>query len=271
MSYVSSVDHSFVTDPAHREEGGTPAIIESIRAGLVFHLKRAVGESVIEELEQNFVTRAIESWSANPKIQILGNRQARRLSIVSFLIRHGEYYLHHNFVVALLNDLFGIQARGGCSCAGPYGHRLLGIGLDHSSRFKNAINSGCEGIKPGWVRINFNYFIPEEVFRFLVEAVEFIAEDGWKLLGMYEFEAETGLWFHGERPQMAALKLDDLSYNSGRLECESVRLTEPLSVLPSYLEQARELAAGIEPGIEESGARSDLSDEFEALRWFPLP
>ena len=271
VSYVSSVDHSFVTDPAHREEGGTPAIIESIRAGLVFHLKRAVGESVIEELEHNFVTRAIQSWSANPKIQILGNRQARRLSIVSFLIRHGEYYLHHNFVVALLNDLFGIQARGGCSCAGPYGHRLLGIGLDHSSRFKNAINSGCEGIKPGWVRINFNYFIPEEVFRFLVEAVEFIAEDGWKLLGMYDFEAETGLWFHGERPQMAALKLDDLSYNSGRLECESVRLTEPLSVLPSYLEQARELAAGIEPGIEESGARSDLSDEFEALRWFPLP
>ncbi len=138
-----------MTDPAHREEGGTPAIIESIRAGLVFHLKRAVGESVIEELEQNFVTRAIESWSANPKIQILGNRQARRLSIVSFLIRHGEQYLHHNFVVALLNDLFGIQARGGCSCAGPYGHRLLGIGLDHSSRFKNAINSGCEGIKAG--------------------------------------------------------------------------------------------------------------------------
>ncbi len=271
VSYVSSVDHSFVTDPAHREEGGTPAIIESIRAGLVFHLKRAVGESVIEELEQGFVTRAIASWSANPRIQILGNREARRLSIVSFLIRHGEYYLHHNFVVALLNDLFGIQARGGCSCAGPYGHRLLGIGLDHSSRFKNAINSGCEGIKPGWVRINFNYFIPEEVFQFLVEAVEFIADHGWKLLQMYEFEAETGLWFHGERPQMAALQLEDLSYSSGRLECDSVRLTEPLSVLPTYLEQARELVAGIEPGVEDPGARSDLSDEFEALRWFPLP
>ena len=82
----------------------------------------------------------------------------------------------------LLNDLFGIQARGGCSCAGPYGHRLLGIDLDHSSLFKNAINSGCEGIKPGWVRVNFNYFIPEEIFRFLVEAVQFIADDGWKLL-----------------------------------------------------------------------------------------
>ena len=135
------------------------------------------------------------------KIQILGNRKARRLSIVSFLIRHGDRYLHHNFVVALLNDLFGIQARGGCSCAGPYGHRLLGIDLDYSSRFKKAINSGCEGIKPGWVRVNFNYFIPEEVFGFLIEAVHFIAEDGWKLLPLYVFEPETGLWLHRERPR----------------------------------------------------------------------
>ena len=143
VSYVSATDHSYVTDPAHREEGGTPAIVESIRAGLVFHLKRAVGEGLIEELEEEFVTRAIASWKGNERIQILGNPDARRLSIVSFLIRHQDRYLHHNFVVALLNDLFGIQARGGCSCAGPYGHRLLGIGIDQSSRFKAANNSGC--------------------------------------------------------------------------------------------------------------------------------
>ena len=271
VSYVNEFDHSYVTDPAHREEGGTPAIIESIRAGLVFHLKRAVGEDVIEELEEGFVTRAIESWSANPKIQILGNRQARRLSIVSFLIRHGEHYLHHNFVVALLNDLFGIQARGGCSCAGPYGHRLLGIDLDQSSRFKNAINSGCEGIKPGWVRVNFNYFISEEVFSFLVEAVHFIAAEGWKLLPLYDFEAETGLWLHSERPQQAALGFDDLSYLDGRLDYDSVRLTEPISILESYLEQAREVVAGIESSLQSAEHETALSDELESLRWFPLP
>ena len=271
VSYVNEFDHSYVSDLAHREEGGTPAIIESIRAGLVFHLKRAVGEVVIEELEQSFVTRAIDSWSANPKIQILGNRSARRLSIVSFLIRHGERYLHHNFVVALLNDLFGIQARGGCSCAGPYGHRLLGIDLDHSSRFKMAINSGCEGIKPGWVRVNFNYFIPEEVFRFLVEAVQFIAEDGWKLLPLYVFEAETGLWLHRERPQQAALGLDNLSYLSGELAYDSVRLTEPISVLERYLEEAKDLVEGMEP--DSTGGQGDetLSADLESLRWFPLP
>jgi len=77
-----------------------------------------------------FIRRAVESWGANPNIELLGNLQAERLSIVSFTVRHGPRYLHHNFVVALLNDLFGIQSRGGCSCAGPYGHRLLGIDIE---------------------------------------------------------------------------------------------------------------------------------------------
>jgi selenocysteine lyase/cysteine desulfurase len=271
VSYVSEVDHSFVTDLALREEGGTPAIIESIRAGLVFHLKRAVGEDVIEGLEQSFVTRAIESWSANPKIQILGNLEARRLSIVSFLIRHGERFLHHNFVVALLNDLFGIQARGGCSCAGPYGHRLLGINLAQSTRFKDAINSGCEGIKPGWVRVNLNYFIPEEVFRFIVGAVHLIAEDGWKLLPIYEFEPDTGLWYHRNRPQHTTLRLDDLSYESGALEYRAAHLAEPLSALDGYLEGARSLIAAIPTEESDNGVATKLEEELESLRWFPLP
>jgi len=174
-------------------------------------------------------------------------------------------------VVALLNDLFGIQARGGCSCAGPYGHRLLGIDLEHSSRFKMAINSGCEGIKPGWVRINFNYFIPEEIFRFLVEAVQFIADYGWKLLPLYVFETETGLWLHRERPQQAALGLDNLSYQGGELTYDSVRLTEPISVLERYLEEARDLVEGMESDSTDAGSDETLRADLESLRWFPLP
>ncbi|HHQ47455.1 MAG TPA: aminotransferase class V-fold PLP-dependent enzyme, partial [Acidobacteria bacterium] len=192
VSYVGPLGHTYIDDPAHREEGGTPAIIESIRAGLVFLLKSAVGEETIEELEQALVRKAISTWSANPNIEILGNLSAKRLSIVSFVIRHGGRFLHHNFVVALLNDLFGIQARGGCSCAGPYGHRLLHIDREHSRRFRDAINSGCEGIKPGWVRVNFNYFCSDTVTDFILQAVHLIAEHGWKLLPHYEFEPETG-------------------------------------------------------------------------------
>ena len=106
------------------------------------------------------------AWQEEPAIEILGNLDARRLSIVSFVVRapSGDY-LHHNYVVALLNDLFGIQTRGGCSCAGPYGHRLLGIDLERSHEFERQIATGCEGIKPGWVRVNFNYFIDDDGLR----------------------------------------------------------------------------------------------------------
>ena len=96
----------------------------------------------------------------------------------------------------LLNDLFGIQSRGGCSCAGPYGHRLLGIDLERSHEFEREIAHGCEGIKPGWVRINFNYFISEAVLDYVVEAVGLVAEHGWRLLPDYRFEPATGMWRH---------------------------------------------------------------------------
>ena len=94
----------------------------------------------------------------------------------------------------MLNDLFGIQSRGGCSCAGPYGHRLLGIDLERSHEFEREITGGCEGIKPGWVRVNFNYFLSDAVADYIIEAVRLVARDGWRLLGDYRFDTATGLW-----------------------------------------------------------------------------
>ncbi|MCW8984405.1 MAG: aminotransferase class V-fold PLP-dependent enzyme, partial [Thermoanaerobaculales bacterium] len=261
----------YISDPTIREEGGTPAIIESIRAGLVVKLKSAVGEETIEELEHSFIARAIESWSANPRIRILGNREATRLSIVSFLIEGDGRFLHHNYVVALLNDLFGIQARGGCSCAGPYGHRLLGIDMDHSTRFREAITSGCEGIKPGWVRVNFNYFISEAVFTYVLDAVHLVAESGWKLLPYYRFSVDSGLWRHRDYQPGRELGLDDLSFESGALEYRSHQLTEPESALARYLLEARRIVAEAE---EEFGGEKEsavLPGVLERLRWFPLP
>jgi selenocysteine lyase/cysteine desulfurase len=271
VTYVNEYDHSYVSEPTLREEGGTPAIIESIRAGLVFQLKQAVGEKAIEGLEQSFIERAVDSWSANPRIQILGNRRGTRLSIVSFLVRHGDRFLHHNYVVALLNDLFGIQARGGCSCAGPYGHRLLEIDLARSARFRDAIDSGCEGVKPGWVRVNFNYFISEAVFRFILDAVHFVADEGWKLLPFYEFDAESGLWIHRARPDWTGLSLHDVDYSSGELGYRARHLSEPEAAYGSYLDRARHIVAEAEGESGEQLAAKPLRDDLERLRWFPLP
>ncbi|MBZ0231931.1 MAG: aminotransferase class V-fold PLP-dependent enzyme [Deltaproteobacteria bacterium] len=272
VAYVNTEEHRYLADPEHREEGGTPAIIESIRAGLVFQLKEAVGCPTIRAREEDFIRRAIASWSQNPNIGILGNRDAWRLSIVSFVVRHDARYLHHNFIVALLNDLFGIQARGGCSCAGPYGHRLLGIDLATSKEFEREIVRGCEGIKPGWVRVNFNYFLSEAQFQFLLDAIHMVAEHGWKLLPDYRFAPDTGLWHHAAGAPDAAMRLADITYRGGKMEYRSRQATEPESALPAYLDEARRIFADAVVGRRTRAARDPaLTPDFEHLRWFWLP
>ncbi|MGI8695000.1 MAG: aminotransferase class V-fold PLP-dependent enzyme [Geodermatophilaceae bacterium] len=122
VAYVNPTEHRYLTDPEHREEGGTPAIVESIRAGLVFQLKAAVGTDVIRAHEEEFLRRAVGSWRADPCLQILGNLDAERLSIVSFVVRRpGGRYLHHNFVVALLNDLLGSRPAADARAPGRTG------------------------------------------------------------------------------------------------------------------------------------------------------
>ncbi len=270
VAFVNPNDHRYLEDIEHREEGGTPAIIESIRAGLIFQLKRAVGTDRIRELEESFIGRAIDSWSGNPNIKILGNPEAERLSIVSFVVRHGERYLHHNYVVALLNDLFGIQSRGGCSCAGPYGHRLLGIDIDTSTEFEREITRGCEGIKPGWVRVNLNYFISEQVFGFIVDAVHLIANEGWRLLPYYRFDAATGLWEHREGRGEAPLSLAEIDYSSGEMTYDHRPQRDADPVLNDYLTEARSILRDALPFDEELTPEA-FNGDFEHLRWFTLP
>ena len=272
VAYVNPEEHRYLEDPVHREEGGTPAIIESIRAGLVFALKNEVGVDVIRAHESDFVTRAIEVWGTNPSIQVLGNLTAERLSIVSFVVRrHNGRYLHHNLVVAILNDLFGIQSRGGCSCAGPYGHRLLGIDVERSHEFEREITHGCEGIKPGWVRVNFNYFISEPVFHYVVQAVDLIATAGWKLLPQYRFDTATGRWHHRGGPVEPPLRLRQLHYDEhGHLQYPQQRDQAPESALTGYLAEARDLLESLPIDVLAEGSAT-LSDDFEHLRWFDLP
>ena len=268
VAYVNPYEHDYVQDVERREEGGTPAIVESIRAGLVFQLKEAVGPAEIRRREESFTRRAIERWSRHPDIEILGNPELDRLSIVSFVVRHGSRYVHHNFVVALLNDLFGIQARGGCSCAAPYGHRLLGIDIETSHAFERVIAVGCEGIKPGWVRVNFNYFISEAVFEFILAAVEVIADGGWRLLPRYRFDPLSGLWRHEEGLPEPPIGLADLHYSGGAISYPAHRHREPESALGGYLAEARRILAA-EPS--RAAEHNDLSADFEQLRWFWLP
>ncbi|WP_327320252.1 aminotransferase class V-fold PLP-dependent enzyme [Streptomyces sp. NBC_01235] len=272
VAFVDPLGHRYLDDPVAREEGGTPAIVESIRAGLVFALKQAVGTDTIQAAEERHWRQALDRWDTNPRIEILGSHHARRLSIISFRIRHGEHsYLHHNYVVALLNDLFGIQARGGCSCAGPYGHRLLAIDAATSHALLDEVVHGCDGIKPGWTRVNFNYFISDTVRDYLIDAVDLIAAHGHRLLPDYRFDPHTGLWHHHAGATDPPLRLTDVRYTTdGRLAAPAVshhRLGE--TALSGQLDHARVILT-CRPDLLDDGP-TGLPADFERMRWFPLP
>ncbi|GER40638.1 cysteine desulfurase [Striga asiatica] len=197
-------DTIYIDNIEEREDAGTPPIIQKIRAALAFWIKEYIGYKAISRLEKNYIGRALERLGRNPHIQILGNtnKAVKRHAILSFLVlsttdisskNEGKLGLdfwretgntltkplHGPFVAKLLNDLFGIQARGGCACAGPYGHRLL---------------NGYTGIKPGWTRVSFPYYMSEEEFEFILSAIEFIAVYGQRFLSWYHFSWTTGVW-----------------------------------------------------------------------------
>ncbi|KAJ8769193.1 hypothetical protein K2173_000968 [Erythroxylum novogranatense] len=223
VNYVNGFnekDTLYLNEIEERENGGTPQIIQTIRAALAFWVKTYITYHVIERQEDIYTRRALERLGSNKNIDILGNTKVKRQAIVSFLIytttnsveegdSDGEeigFYLwgetgkkrdkplHGPFVAVLLNDLFGVQARGGCACAGPYGHSLLNVNQTTSLNIKSAIEQGYSGVKPGWTRISFPYYMSNEEFEFVLAAVEFLATYGQRFLPLYRFNWKSGSW-----------------------------------------------------------------------------
>ncbi|GIH06448.1 aminotransferase [Rhizocola hellebori] len=268
--FVSPTTVSYHPEPSIREEGGTPAIVGSIRAGLAFSVKQAVGTVEIHRRESEFVKRAMASWSKDPRIEILGNPSAPRLAIVSFGLRHGSGLLHGNFVAALLNDVFGIQARSGCFCAGPYLHRGFPINDLWSRRMEEEIVRGQMGAKLSFVRLGFSYFASEATVDYLIRAVHLLAEHAWKLLPHYRFDPATGLWQHRGAQPAAAAGL------AGVLAGEGLRALPRASRSDRVLRRQLAAAERIFKHAKRSGARLGQPERsaaagFENIRWFPLP
>ncbi len=263
VSYVTALRHNYVSDPERREEAGTPSIVENIRAGMVLQLKADMDENEVEHREQAMTNRLETALRAIPGVEILGPQNVQRIGVFSFNIRVAGKLLHHNYVVALLNDLFGIQARGGCSCAGPYGHALLGIDEETAECHERAVELGHSAFRPGWARLGVNWFFDDTDTDRIAAALTLIAERGLDLLPYYRLDLTAGVW-------RAQRKIEDKAVGSlSDLWNVQDRAQDTAPTFEGCLSYARDLADAA--ADLPSAPRLEMLPEEETLRWFWMP
>jgi hypothetical protein len=262
VRYVGFDGHDFAEDIETREKAGTPPILQAIKAALVLDLKEKIGTDTIEAIEARYTEYFLNALREIDNLAIIGDvAPYRRVSIVSFNIRHKDRILHPKFVTKLLNDLFGIQSRAGCSCAGPYGHILLGIDDETSKKFRHLILKGCEGIKPGWVRVNIHYTLSQDDIDYLIKAIAFTARSGHLFLQEYAFDMRTAEWKHiGFEERVLEFSIDN------DFVPKSIHLEDLPRLRKSYLDQARQISSE----LEKQGKRPYVQDEknIEELKSF---
>ncbi len=181
-------EHKFFENIEVREDGGTPGFLQTIRAALAIRVKEAMTVEKIQAREKELTDYLLGQMSANPMINILESTRVDRLCIVSFYVLG----LHHNLIVRLLNDRFGVQARGGCSCAGTYGHILLGVDQETSQRITNQIDGGDLTEKPGWVRVSLHPTNTDKEAEYLVHAINQVVENAEEWAQDYCFNTCSG-------------------------------------------------------------------------------
>ncbi|MCL3883353.1 aminotransferase class V-fold PLP-dependent enzyme [Marivita sp. GX14005] len=192
VSFVSPWGHVYSGRLAAREEGGTPNVIGDIRAALALLVKEALGQDWLTVRQAQLRERALKVWRANDRIVLLGQPEAEALPIFSFQVRDGQGGLvHHQFFTRLLSDLAGVQARGGCACAGPYGHRLLGLDRAASDATIAALERGEETAKPGWVRLNFSALMSDAKADAIIESVDRLARTAPDHADCYQVDKHT--------------------------------------------------------------------------------
>jgi len=268
VDYVSPAGHDFVKDIEEREKAGTPGTLQLIKAALAFDIKDRIGIDKIEAREHDFIASAIDRLSKQDSFEILGNADPdNRISILSFNIRHGQRYLHPKFVTRLLNDLFGIQSRAGCSCAGPYGHHLLHIDNETSLQYRQEILEGHNSIKPGWVRVGFHYSLLDEDFDFILAALEFICEFGYRFLQLYSIDERSGTWSHINETESGhpdPCSCEAWNFKAKKFDADATEVGRR-SAYRRYLDEAQALAEKLSASDLEY---KKLKGDADRLRFF---
>jgi selenocysteine lyase/cysteine desulfurase len=271
VDYVGPTSQDFIVNIEEREKPGTPGVLQILKASMAFQIKDQVGVEAIEQREKELLQRTFERWLSNPRIEILGNPDPdRRISIISFNLKdHRNKYLHPKFVTTLLNDLFGIQSRAGCSCAGPYGHRLLDIDFEKSEQYRKWIGKGFSGIKPGWCRVSLHYVMDDIEVDYILNAIEFVADQGYRFLPQYNFDIHSGAWQHkADSGYLEGFSLD-AALDCGAYQSRALSEGERKLLYSAYLHEARTLAAAL--ASEQAPEEHSLEAELETLKFFSVP
>jgi len=184
--------HRYFTNIEAREDGGTPGFLQSIRAALAIKLKEQMSIEKMMEREEELVKILFRELKKIPGIHILADNEKDRLGVFSFYCDR----IHYNFIVKCLNDRFGIQVRGGCSCAGTYGHYLLHVGQQESHRIASKIEHGDLSEKPGWVRMSIHPTMTEEELYFIIEAIRETAQNAVEWAKDYTYSHLTNEFQH---------------------------------------------------------------------------
>ena len=185
-------EHDYFDDVETREDGGTPGFLQTIKIALAVQLKEKMGTKNIEEREEEINKVIFKTLERLEGVKILAPNHKKRLSIFSFYF---EKY-HFNLVVKLLNDRFGIQTRGGCSCAGTYGHFLLNVDKETSNRIKGQILEGCNTEKPGWVRLSLHPTVTNNELDFICKSLTELSENIEDWSKDYKYDAIKNEYVH---------------------------------------------------------------------------
>jgi selenocysteine lyase/cysteine desulfurase len=185
-------EYAYLDNIESREDGGTPAYLQTMRVALTLKLKEQMGVENILKREHQLLEKAFQAFDKIPELHILADKHRNRIGVISFYIEN----IHHNLIVKLLNDRFGIQVRGGCSCAGTYGHYLLNVSQSESHRITKMIEEGDLSEKPGWVRLSLHPTMTDAELDTILNAVKEIILniENWK--NDYNFDKTVGEFFN---------------------------------------------------------------------------
>ncbi len=185
-------EYAYISDIEEREDGGTPPFLQTFRTAFALKLKDRMGVENILKREHELLQKTFARMEKIPHLHILAPHVKERLGVVSFYVEN----IHHNLIVKLLNDLYGIQVRGGCSCAGTYGHYLLDVSKKESHRITEMINQGDLSQKPGWIRLSLHPTMTDAELSYILDAIETTIEEIDKYKKIYHFDKNKGEFFH---------------------------------------------------------------------------